>query len=447
MRRYPVRSTVLPTSCWLLLLAAGTFASSVSIRAGDTAYGEQPPHVLLIVADDLGFSDLSCFGGEIRTPHLDRLAQNGLRMTRLYNSARCCPSRAAILTGQYPHRVGLGHMVQDLGQPGYRGQLADSAVTVGQVLQQAGYRTFMAGKWHLGTDDPTRHGFEEFFGTLISARTYWKPDGFLRLPRDRAPRTLAPGDFHATAAVTDYALDFLQLARQTPDQPWFLYLAYHAPHFPLHAPAELIQRYVSVYEMGWDAMRSKRLERMGGPGTYHSVGSGWANASNTPWRMYKHYCHEGGIRTPGVIHWPATLQSPGRIEHRPGHVIDLLPTLIDVMSVAGEAPDRQVTLPIAPAGRSLLPLWRGDPVEPRLLFVEHEGHRAVFDQRWKLVAVRGEPWELYDLENDPTELADVSADQPEIVERFQAAWDRWAEENQVTPFPRDYRVQYLPLAE
>ena len=134
---------------------------------------DERPNILLIVADDLGYSDLGCYGGEINTPNLDALAYNGIRMTQMYNMGRCCPSRASILTGQYPHRVGLGHMIKDIDQPGYRGSLAVDAVTSGQLMQASGYRTFLAGKWHLGTPDPTKHGFEQSYGTVKSGRHYF----------------------------------------------------------------------------------------------------------------------------------------------------------------------------------------------------------------------------------------------------------------------------------
>jgi arylsulfatase A-like enzyme len=534
--------------------------AALLIPSGKITRSAEPgrvPNIVLILADDLGFSDLGCFGGEIRTPHLDGLAADGLRLTRMYTTARCCPSRASLLTGQYSHRIGLGHMVGDLGLPGYRGRPSDDAVTIAQVLNAAGYRSFLSGKWHLGTDDPTQYGFEEFYGTLVSAKTFWDPNHLLRLPKGRAARQYAEGDFYATDAVTDHALDFLALADQTPERPWFMHLPYHAPHFPLHARAEDLARYKDVYERGWDAIRQQRLARMkklgivgpetrlpprsrywdwqeatidvnpaweslpadrrrdlarrmavyaamvdrldqnvgrllnalrereeldktlivflsdngacaewdphgfdgqsgpenilhrgddlegmGGPGTYHSVGSGWANASNTPWRLYKHFGHEGGISTACIVHWPGELKRHGEIDDRPAHLIDLLPTFLEAASadypqtIAGRTPLR-------PAGRSLLPQWRGEPVDNRPLFFEHEGHRAVHQDHWKLVALRGAPWELYDMRTDRTELHNLAEQRPEVVSALSRAWDQWAGENQVTPFPRDYGVGYL----
>ncbi|MEM0898008.1 MAG: arylsulfatase [Verrucomicrobiota bacterium] len=519
-----------------------------------TGADEKTPNILLIVADDLGYSDLGCYGGEIETPNLDQLGRDGVRLTRFYNTGRCCPSRAAILTGQYPHRVGLGHMTQDIGRPGYRGSVSEDAVTIAQALAAKNYRSFLSGKWHLGTDDPTKHGFEEFYGTLVSAKTFWAPDHYLRLPADRKKREYDRKNFYGTDAVTDHALDFLDLARETPEQPWFLYLAYHAPHFPLQAPKEDIAKYADDYHVGWDALREMRLarmkvegivpedtpltplsrwwnhgetksgtnpewfavpradrvdlarrmaiyaamidrmdrnigrvlaelkakgefentlivftsdngacaewdpygfdikssnqnirhegeqlEQMGGPGTYHSVGSGWANASNTPWRLQKHFCHEGGIASPGIIHWPSGQLETEAIVDTPAHIIDLLPTFL----AAAEA-NYEGTLPLP--GTNLVPLLRGGEFAPRRLFFEHEGNRAVITNSWKLVALREEPWELYNTWEDRTELKNVAAEFPNITEGIARRWESWAEENLVTPLPNDYQVPYLRVS-
>src|SRR5437868_929234 len=212
------------------------------------------PNILVILADDLGYSDLGCYGGEIRTPNLDRLAADGLRLTQFYNGARCCPSRASLLTGLYPHQAGVGHMTADLGRPGYRGHLNDRCVTIAEVLRADGYRTYLSGKWHLGTPDPVARGFDEAFKMDGGFRTCWDERAFVRLPEGRPKRAYADGAFYATDAITDYALDFLADARKA-DKPFFLYLAYNAPHFPLHAPKEEIAKYAKLYEKGWDKVR------------------------------------------------------------------------------------------------------------------------------------------------------------------------------------------------
>ena len=534
------RSLILISSIWAIL-SPTIFAAAA-----------ERPNILYILADDLGYSDLGCFGGEINTPVLDSLASGGVRLTQFYNTGRCCPSRAAILTGQYPHRVGLGHMTtNDLGRPGYRGVVSDQAVTIAQALAPAGYRSFMSGKWHLGTPDPTKHGFEEFYGTLVSAKRFFDPQHLVRFPADRKARHYAAGKFYATDAVTDHALDFLKLARETPDRPWFLYLAYNAPHFPLHAPPEEIAKYAQRYHDGWDKLREQRLARMkqlgivpdhtqlsprshwrnygetkigvnpawdslptdrrldlarrmaiyaamidrldqqlgrvvadlkqaqeldntlivftsdngacfewdpfgfdivssnqnilhtgkmidemGQAGTFHSVGSGWANASNTPWRLYKHFNHEGGIASPGIVHWPAGLKpKPGSIHHHPAHLIDLLPTAVAVADA-----EYQGTLSLP--GTDLIHQINHEPTE-RMLFFEHQGNRAVRAGRWKLVALDDQPWELYDFDSDRTEMNDLADQQIDRVQRLSAAWDKWGAENHVTPLPRDLGVKYL----
>ena len=518
------------------------------------AHGSEKPNILFILADDLGYSDLGCFGGEIDTPSLDSLATGGVRLTQFYNTGRCCPSRAALLTGQYPHRVGLGHMTgKDLGHPGFRGVVSGEAQTIANSLAPAGYRSFISGKWHLGTPDPTKHGFEEFYGTLVSAKRFFDPKHLIRLPEGRKPRQYPDGKFYATDAVTDHALDFIKLARETPDKPWFLYLAYNAPHFPLHAPKAEIEKYAHRYIKGWDQLRKERLKRMkeigivpestklsprstwrnygetktgvnpswdslpedrrrdlarrmaiyaamidrldqqigrviddikkagewentlivftsdngacfewdpfgfdikssnqnilhtgeeldkmGSEGTFHSVGSGWANASNTPWRMYKHFNHEGGIASPGIVHWPAGLKAePGSIYREPAHIIDMLPTALDAAKTKAEGG----TLPLP--GTDLITQLNDGGKTERSLFFEHQGNRAVRQGKWKLVAFDDQPWELYDFTTDRSEMNDLANSNPEKVKELDAAWREWAKENHVTPLPRDLGVGYL----
>jgi arylsulfatase len=528
-------------------LAAATGGSVCSLAA-QTA---KRPNILLIVADDLGWSDLGCYGGEIETPNLDALAKGGLRFRQFYNTARCCPSRASIMTGLHPHQVGMGNMTSAKPRetyPGYTGVLNDRNATIPEVLKKAGYSTWMAGKWHLGAPDPTGRGFDEFYGMLHGFDSFWDASKYTRLPKGRATRTWPEGKFYATDAITDHAVEFLAEARKK-DQPFFFYLAYNAPHFPLHAPKDVIDKYVPVYEQGWDKIRERRYERlkklgllsrdakltprseippnrfneqtgwggktnpawdsleperqkdlarrmatfaamvdvmdrnigrviddlrshneldntvvlflsdngacaewdpfgfdinsgpqnvlhrgeelarMGQPGTYHSYGSGWANASNTPWRLYKHYVHEGGINSPFIAHWPRGIRRRNSVEPQPGHILDLMPTCVEL---AG-ATYPQSMPPME--GRSLVRVLRGDRLERGPLFWEHEGNRAVRIGRWKAVAVQpAGRWELYDVDADPTELKDQAAKQPERVEEMVTQWEAWARRTNVIPW-------------
>jgi arylsulfatase len=513
------------------------------------------PNIVLVLADDMGYSDLGCYGGEIATPNLDKLAAGGVRFAQFYNCARCCPTRASLLTGLYPHQAGVGDMTADQGAPGYRGHLQPNAVTIAEVLKGAGYRTLMCGKWHVGggagRGPVVRGGFDDYFGMIEGFRDFWEPTGYVRLPAGRPARAYRPGGFYATDAITDHALDFLADARKAPAKPFFLYLAYTAPHFPLHAHAEDVARYKDAYAKGWDKLREERharqvklglfdpkvrlsprsgfetrddfyrtgenpawdtlpadrradlarrmavyaamvdrldqdvgrvvedlrtngqldntlvlflsdngacaewdpfgfdgtsgpknvlhagaeLDKMGGPGTYHSYGSGWANACNTPFRWYKHYGHEGGTRTPLIAHWPKGIAAKGEFRHQVGHVIDLMATCVDMGGARYPAAvgDRKIT-PME--GKSLVPAFTDKPAERDLLAWEHERNRAVRAGKWKLVAVRGKPWELYDLEADPTELTDLAAKMPEQVTELSAKWDAWAKRTNVLPYPQ-----------
>ncbi|MEA1885777.1 MAG: arylsulfatase [Bacteroidota bacterium] len=242
------------------ILSMLVFLSSSTNGDGDN----EQPNILIIIADDLGYSDLSCYGGEISTPNLDLLADNGVRFTEFYNSARCCPSRASVLTGLYPHQAGIGSFVgKPRGNHGYTGSLTPNAVTIAEVLKGVGYRTFGVGKWHVNMPGPTDRGFEEFYGFLEDyGIDGWEAKWMQRYPEGRPEREYDPGEFFATNVITDYAIDFLGMTRETPEKPWFMYLAYQAVHFPLQAPEKDINKYKGTYTVGWDTIRQRRYERM-----------------------------------------------------------------------------------------------------------------------------------------------------------------------------------------
>ena len=250
----------------LRILIMGFLLSSPLIHPTQAQNKSERPNILLIMADDLGYSDLGCYGGEIQTPNLDGLAEDGIRFTQMYNSARSCPSRASLLTGVYPHQSGIGSFVGNRpdNPRGYRGSLHSNVVTVAEVLKEAGYRTFMSGKWHVNDPVPTEQGFEEFYGfTHGYAVDCWNPRMMIRLPEGRPDHNYEEGEFFATHALTDYALKFIQQSKkQTPGKPWFTYVAYQAPHFPVQAPQKDIEKYKDVYKPGWDVLRKERLARM-----------------------------------------------------------------------------------------------------------------------------------------------------------------------------------------
>ncbi|NJB86829.1 arylsulfatase [Lewinella marina] len=229
-----------------------------------------PPNLVVILADDLGYSDLGCYGGEIATPTLDRLAASGLKFRHFYNAARCCPTRASLLTGQYPHTAGMGKMVSDRDSepsPGpYQGYLTDSIPTLAEVLRVQGYRTYMSGKWHVGERPehwPLRRGFDRYFGLISGASSYYTirrdQDRLRQMVLDSLPWVPPARGWYATDAYTDFALEVL--ADHDPDRPFFLYLSYTAPHWPLHAPEEIVEQYAGRYAAGWDSLRHERHAR------------------------------------------------------------------------------------------------------------------------------------------------------------------------------------------
>jgi arylsulfatase len=253
-----------------------TRLASLALAAALTApaAAADRPNVVIILADDMGFSDLACYGGELHTPNLDRLAGNGLRFTQFYNTARCCPTRAALLTGLYSHQAGIGHMTQDRGKDGYRGGLNRHCVTIAEALRPAGYRTYMAGKWHVTRDIkpegpkdnwPLQRGFDRFYGMVAGGGSYYDP---FTLTRDNtqispyADPEYRPQGYYFTDAITDNAIRFLaDHGRDQPDRPFFLYVAYTAAHWPMHAPEEEVAKYKGKYDGGYEPIRRARFER------------------------------------------------------------------------------------------------------------------------------------------------------------------------------------------
>jgi arylsulfatase len=255
------------------LVAALIFAGT---GCGDAPQGPRRPNVLLIVADDLGYSDLRRFGGETPTPTLDRLAAEGVTLTNFHATPNCAPTRAALLSGVDYHRAGLGTMTEveapnQRGKPGYEGHLNDRVTTIAELLLDAGYHTYMSGKWHLGFEDPSMRpsarGFEQTFALLAGGASHWQ-DNTPLIPGKPSPYACngelldeLPDGFYSTVAYSDQMIEFIQADRAN-DKPFFAYLAYTAPHNPLHAPKEAIERYRGRYDEGWDVLRARRMERL-----------------------------------------------------------------------------------------------------------------------------------------------------------------------------------------
>ena len=551
------------------VLAFGLALAFVGAGLAAVAAPAPKPNIVVMLSDDMGFSDLGCYGSEIHTPNLDHLAAEGLRFTQFYNTARCCPTRASLLTGLYPHQAGVGHMIEDRGLEGYQGELNTNCVTIAEVLKPAGYRTYAVGKWHVAHntqpdgakyDWPLQRGFDHYYGTIHGAGSYWDPSS---LVHDNQMLTAVtdpdyhPAKFYYTDAISDHAVRFIaNHARDHGREPFFMYVAYTAAHWPLHAKEADIARYHGVYKDGYEPVRKARFARekelglidpqwelspqagdwdtvtnkawearcmevyaaqvdcmdqgigrivaalkqtgqldntlllflqdnggcaeptgrsgakaradhpslpplapdflqqgsqpkqtrdgwpvltgplvMPGPAdTFIAYGRSWANVSDTPFREYKHWVHEGGIATPLIVHWPAVVHASGALRRQPGHLVDIMATCLDVAGAHYPAEFKGARIP-PPEGKSLRPAFEDQPIVREALFWEHEGNRAVRVGDWKLVA-KGPAgqWELYNMAADRTELHDLAADQPARVRELAAQWEAYARRAKVLPW-------------
>lgn len=259
-------------------LPAPAIAVLVSIGITDMSAAAEvaaKPNIIVIMSDDMGYSDLGCYGGEIETPNLDQLAANGLRYTRFYNTGRCCPTRASLLTGLYAHQAGIGEMTSDGGQRGYRGNLSRNAVTIAEALKPAGYRAYMAGKWHVTTqlqpngdkgNWPMQRGFDRFYGTIIGAGSFYDPWTLTRGNEAITPENDAeyqPKQYYYTDAISDYASRYVrEHASSHPKAPFFMYVSYTAPHWPMHALEADIAKSKGRYDAGYEAIREARFRKM-----------------------------------------------------------------------------------------------------------------------------------------------------------------------------------------
>ena len=511
----------------------------------------QRPNFLIIVADDLGFSDLGFMGSEIATPALDRLAREGMVMTDFHVSPACSPTRAMLLTGLDAHRVGYGTMwdeaaPEQLGQPGYEGVLSADTPTIAERLSAYGYRTYLSGKWHLGSAPaqwPTERGFDHAYGPLAGGASHFADQLPLFFPGQEVPDKAAfiddgalltdlPDDFFSSKNFTDRLIALLEQDRSS-DQPFMAFAMFTAPHWPLQVPDEWLARYRGAYDAGWDQLRTRRaqavadrglmnargslperlpwvdpwhtltaaqqtraartmelyaamvsnldyhigrlldyldqsgladntyvvffsdngaegnpvarivsdhewverrfdnrLENMGRAGSYLYQGPGWAQASSAPLGWFKTFPGQGGIQTPALVRGPGI--KAGMITHSLTHVLDIAPTVLEL----AQAPSAATPLL---AGTSLVPLWRGQSATVRdadaVLAWELFGRRALRQGRWKILWLY-EPygpgrWQLFDLREDPGETRDLATQHPQRLAQLIAAWEDYAQEQQV----------------
>ena len=549
-----------------LITSTGTSAQTAS---------KKRPNVLVILTDDMGFSDIGCFGSEIRTPNIDRLGKNGLLFNHFYNTARCSPSRAALLTGLYPHQAGMGYLsTENFPEPGYVDDLSKNAVTMAEVFQQAGYATYMTGKWHLAksmtrkgdqSNWPLQRGFERYFGTLNGSGSYFDPGTLISNNKFITPSK----DFYYTNAISDTAAKFIK--ENPKGKPFFFYVAFTGAHWPLHAPEKEVEKYKGMYDKGWDETRKLRFQKLqklglisketvltergvnipawekepmkawqsrlmevyaamvdvmdqgvgkiiaaleekgeldntiifymhdnggcaeplnsmqpevlptaeeskihfyspdsaflgkksdysragkfvrsgkgvmaGGADTWMTYGVAWANVSNTPFRLYKHWTHEGGIASPLIIHWPKGIQAKGKIIQQSSHLIDIMATCLDITGIQYPSVYKgQMIQPLE--GKSLLPTFTDKKINRAFIFWEHNGNRAIRVDNWKLVSqtkiykhftsADELAWELYDLEKDPTEQQNLAEKYPEKVKALSEQWEKEATRTKAKPWP------------
>jgi len=532
----------------LLKFAIGGIIA-VSISSGPNyAVAEGRPNILLIVADDMGYSDWGGFGGEIRTPNLDELAEQGTRFTQFYTAPTCSPARAALLTGIDQHLVGLGVMSEllapnQLGKPGYEGYINDRAPTVAQLLSDSGYATMMSGKWHLGDEiehDPSRKGFEKSFTMLNGGTSHFGDEwmmyaNYTPLYREDGRRTHVPPDFYSSQFYTQKIIDWLE--EKEDERPFFAYLAFTAPHDPLHVPEDWLGRYSGVYDLGYDELREQRLasmreleiiaddavasprppfvpgwdsltpeqqkrparsmeiyasmienldqhvgrlinmlkekdlyestlimflsdngangwtmdrypgtdqawvernsdnryENFGRRGSRLAVGPGWALTSMTPFRMFKTFISEGGVRVPMIVAGPG-VSGEGRISHAVADGRDIAPTILDFAGV--QQPKEYAGHSVLPIqGKSMISHLAGESGsvhgQEHTIGFEFVGWRAIragdMKATWIHKPYGKSRWELFDLASDPGETRDLSAERPDELGRLEKLWDTYAD--------------------
>ncbi|WP_201543802.1 arylsulfatase [Psychrobacter sp. H7-1] len=532
------------------MMLTGMSLGHAATMPADNANNQKAPNVLVIMADDLGFSDISPYGGEIQTPNLQLLAENGVSFTDFTVTPYSAPSRAAFLTGSDPHEVGLGNLIElstpeQKASPDYVGHLNDNAITIAQRLQQAGYFTVMSGKWHLGTEEkdaPNKWGFDESFVYLKGEGNHFKRDNYPEGPDGDQPYRLngklteLPDNYYSSKNFADYLITSLD--KRPKDKPFFAYLQFTAPHSPLQAPREDIEKYSGYYQDGpralatqrfenakklnlipqtakqptmvgypeWDSfseldrqkeikrmqiyaamvdnmdsnigrivdnLRAKgeldntyifffsdngaagkyretagrwkdwvnnahnnSLENMGNYDSYVSMGTGWAQASNMPFALFKGYTSEGGVRSPLIVSGPSVPKK--KVSNKYSNLMDLAPTILDIAGVEKTTPKGKAALD----GESLMQaisqptLGAQGPYEPKTL--EMNGAKMVRLGEFKAIAhthrfagleenvIPTQKWQLYNLSQDPGETTNIADKHPGILDSMINSYNDYA---------------------
>ena len=529
-------------------------------------------NILLIVADDLGYSDIASFGGNIKTPNISQLANEGISFSNYHVQSTCSPTRSSLLTGNDNHVAGIGIMsemeypeLSALNLPGYQGYLSNQVVTIPEVLRESGYHTYMVGKWHLGEGpgkDPFDRGFEETFILETGGGSHWNdkralsPMQHMTYTRNGKPIEL-PEDFYSSKNYTDSIIGFID-KHKADKQPFFTYLSYTAVHDPLHVPKDYIEKYKGKFDMGWDSLWVERLENLKALGivskdvnkfsknpqiplwtslpqeikdgfardmevyagmleymdmsigrlfdylkeegmydntfiifmsdngangamatlypgnedgkylstfdnsldnrglknSYIETGAGWAQASSSPFRYFKSFTSEGGIKVPLIVRLPGNTANAGQWNNGFVHVTDIMPTILEIAKA--QYPEEYNGNIIHPAiGKSIMPVLKGDSVTVHT----NDGFgwelfemKAYIKGDWKILRLP-QPmgtgnWELYDLKNDPAEANDLSSQYPDLKRQLIEEWNNYARHNEVYDhkghFDALYRKNYMP---
>ena len=533
----------LRTLSYLLILL---ILSSCNLQEEKSKLVDKRPNILLLVADDMGLSDIGPFGSEIHTPAIDKLAEQGILLSNFHVLPTCSPSRSVLLTGVDNHLAGLGAMGEmtspkQKGKPGYEGHLNKTVAALPELLSNSGYHTYMVGKWHLGEEEgfkPINRGFEQTFALLNGGASHWADQGevtpteLVTYAQNGKEIEDLPEDFYSTKNYTDHLLKWLE-ADKADDKPFFAYVAYTAPHDPLHAPQEYIDKYKGTYDQGFDWLRNARYQRLkelgiisedverfpwngvkwedlseeeqrkaaremevyaamidymdnqisrifnwleksgkmdntmivfisdnganggsiadypgqteeflssfdnsidniGLPNSLTDMGPNWASASMSPYRLFKGFTSEGGIKAPCVIKLPKEIESNQLMIHSFTHISDLMPTFLELANARHPSLENQAIPPMM--GKSLIPLLTGKTDTIHLnegVGYELHGRSAYFKDEWKIVHLsipfgNGE-WQLYNLNDDPTEINDLSNEYPEKRKELIAAWNEYSE--------------------